>query len=471
MPDSWRARALMRLLPGRAAHDVFEPAWHDLRVEYLSARAETGAFRRARLQLWFEVRVFLLFLDSWRVSLTALPQMFQRLPAPTDTPSRESVAMFLYYVRQAFLRLLREPAFTVAAVLTLALGVGANVAVFAVVEAVLLRPLPYENSEQLVIVNHRDLRTGITKEFIAIGDYVDLAARQTALEGLIGYGNFQATIYEANEPYQVEGLQAAPGLFDVLRVRPARGRVLNADDSREGAAPVIMLGHDLWQKRFGGDPAIVGRSIRIGQVPRTVVGITPAGFRFPPNAGSDVILPMNVPATAPTGRKNGWTFGVARLKPNHTAESATANLAEVSRQLEREYPRFNEASTYYAEPLRDALVGNTRSALVLLLAAVAVVLLIACANVANLQLARSLARRREMAVRMALGAGRGRLATLLLTESLALALVASGVGILFAHWGVRALVALVPQSVDVPGLDDVHLNGVVLGFALTISKV
>jgi putative ABC transport system permease protein len=469
------ARLLLRLLPGRIGQDVFEPAWHDLQMGRLleqqkaSAKERQARAPRGPRSSWFLLRLILLYLDCWRVALAGLPHTLRRRRSAKTTKPGEPAAMFLYYLRHAFLRLRREPAFTVAAVLTLALGVGANVAVFAVVEAVLLRPLPYENAEGLVIVNHRDLRTGVTKEFIAIGDHIDIAQRQQVFEQFLAYGNFQTTIFGEGEPYQVDGLQAEPGLFELMRLRPAAGRAFEDNDGKQGAAPVMMLGYELWQSRFGGDPNVVGRSLRVGQLQRTIVGVAPRNFRFPPNSGSDVILPMALPQEAPASRKAGWTFGLARLKPGQTPETATANLTEIARQLEQEYPRYNEASTYYALSLRDALVGNTKPALVLLLAAVAVVLLIACANVANLQLARSLGRRREIAVRLALGAGRGRLATMLLTESLALALLASLVGVLFALWGVRALVALVPDSVDVPGLANVHMNGAVLAFALGIT--
>jgi len=460
-------RRLARWLPADVREEVFEPALSDLRIAWLSEAEPGSGLRRLVRDARYALRVLHLFADCWRVRLLRRPAR----PDAATSHSRnrsERVLMFLYYLHHAIRRLLREPAFTVAATLTLALGVGANVAVFAVVEAVLLRPLPYDEADGLVILHHRDLRTGITKEFIAIGDYVDLAERQSAVEQLVSYGSGRTTMYDEAEPFAVASLGVSEGFFDALRVRPAAGRGFTAEDHRPDAR-VMMLGYDLWQNRFAGDPGIVGRSIRIGQQTRTVTGIAPRGFRFPPNSATEVILPISVPASAPAARKSDWTFALARLAPGQTVERATADMASISRQLEREYPESNQASTYYFLPLRDALVGSTGSALVLMLAAVAVVLLIACANVANLQLARSLARRREMAVRMALGAGRGRLATLLLAESLVLAGFASGLGILFAQWGVRALVALVPASVDVPGLADVRINVPVLAFALAIA--
>ena len=376
--------------------------------------------------------------------------------------------MVLYFARHAFRQLVREPAFTVAALLTLALGVGANVAVFAVVEAVLLRPLPYVDADRLVVLNHRDKRTGITKEFIAIGDYVDLASRQSAFEAIRSYNRGQSSIVDRDEPYRVNLLAASPGLLEMMRVRPVLGRSFRADDARENAPPVIILGYDTWQQCFGGDPAIVGRTIRLETWQPQVIGVAPKGFTYPPNATTDAIVPLEAPAVAPASRRMQWTLALGRLKPGRTLEDGATNLATLSRQLEREFPQQNLASEYFPVDLRTSLGGDTKPALVLLFAAVGVVLLIACGNVANLLLARSLGRRREMSVRLALGAGAGRLAAQLLTESLALALVAGMAGVVMAYWGAHALVALLPQAGTVPGLNDVRINGRVLTFTLGI---
>jgi len=338
-----------------------------------------------------------------------------------------------------------------------------------VVEAVLLRPFPYPDAGRLVILNHRDRRTGITKEFIAIGDYLDLTQRQSSLESIGAYGNGQSTLFGVGEPFRVETLGAGPGLLETLGAHPAMGRGIQPSDARPGAPPVVLLSYELWQTRFGSDPQIIGRGIKLGQTERQIVGVAPPGFRFPPATRTDVIVPETLPVEAPAERKSGWVFAIARLKPGVPLSEAGASLSTLSRQMEQEHPRSNLGSEYFAISLRDALVGNTKPALILMLAAVTVVLIIACANVANLLLARSLARRREMALRVALGAGRGRLTAQLLTESLVLATVAGMVGIAIAHWGARALVTLVPKSVSVPGIADVHINGGVLAFALGIT--
>jgi putative ABC transport system permease protein len=401
-----------------------------------------------------------------RAAAATAPRM---LPLAGESPRRERLAMLGYHMRHACRMLLRERGFAASAVLTLALGVGANVAVFAVVDAVLLRPLPYSNADALVVLKHRDQRTGITKEFIAIGDYVDIAARQQSFSTLGAYGTQRATVFDTGDPFEVSALLATSGIFDALGVEPASGRVLDPGDSLPGAAHVAVIGYQFWQQRFGGDRRTIGRGIRIDGDNYQIVGIAPPGFRFPPDAAADVILPSAIPPAAPASRQSDWRFAVARLKPGVSLEAAAANLAAISTQLADAHPSQNRASEYLAVPLRDALVGSSQTALWLLFGAVSVLLLVACVNVANLMLARALSRRREIATRRALGASLGHLAAQFIAESFALALAAAAAGILMAQWGTRTLLSLVPRSLVVTGLADVQINRAVLAFTVALS--
>ena len=373
-------------------------------------------------------------------------------------------------IRRA-LRIFRlEPGFAAAAILTLALGIGANTALFAVVETVLLKPLPVEGAGELVILKHRDRASGATKEFIALGDYIDLKARQTSLD-LSAYGGGINTLFGDHEPMRVRMLSATPDLMTTMKLQPVVGRVLTADDARQGAPPVAMIGYDLWQRVYGSDPAITTRSIQIGTTKRLVVGVAPRGFHFPPDSSTDAIVPLALPAAAPAARKSGWLFAVGRLRPGQSKESALAEYDTISQQLEREFPEQNQRSQYFVEPLRDALVGDTKRPLLLMLGAVGFVLLIACANVGNLLLARSLARQHEMSVRIALGAGRGRLALQIFAEALVLALTGGLVGVAVAWQITPALASMIPDTTRIPGLDAVGVNPAVLAFSFLVSIV
>lgn len=452
MPD------LGRLLPRRVRAEVFEPSRRDLRNASLRARLARGAVESSPTErAVLAGREFMLWLDCWRQARHDL-----HVPLPRI---REPITMLRYHLRHAVRLLWRDKTLTAAVVFTLALGFGANAAVFSVVEAVLLRPLPYPESDRLLVLGHRDSRSGLTKAFIARGDFIDMASRQQVFERLDGYGNFQATMTGATDPIRVRGLSATPGLFQTLRTEVVAGRAFEEADGRPGAPPVMILGHRTWVTQFGSDPGVIGRSLRLGDANRQVVGIAAPGLRFPAGDPVDVVAPIALPATAPAERKSGWIFGVGRLKAGVTMEQAQSHLAALSAEFERTYPTQNQGSVYYATALRDVLVGDSRPALLLMLAAVGLLLLVACANVANLLLARAISRRPEMALRTTLGAGRSRLALQLFSESLVLGSVGLTVGLVVAWLGVPALVALVPASVAVPGLEQTGLNLTVLGFS------
>lgn len=372
--------------------------------------------------------------------------------------------------RYAARTLAREPSFTLPALLTLALGIGASVAVFSVIEAVLLRPLPYPSPDRVVLLRHRDLRTNLTKINVGSTDLNDVIARQQSFETVLPYNSGRTTLYGVGDPVDANALAAGPALFEITGVKAHLGRGLAAEDCRQGAAPVVVLGYEFWQKQFGSDEKVLGRTLTLGAVGRQVVGIAPPNFRLPPARRVDVILPFIPPNIPQNPRSVGaWILGAARLKPAATLESAVSELKTLSSQLATEFPGTNQGTEYFAVSVRDSLVGDARQPLILLMSAVSVVLLIAFVNVGNLLLVRATARRGDLALRVALGAERSRLFTQLLAEHLLLALVAGAAGLLLAQWGTSSLVALVPESVAVPALADVGVNVTVLGFTLLVT--
>lgn len=367
--------------------------------------------------------------------------------------------------------LVRQPGLALAVVLTLTLGIGANTAVFSVVEAVLLRPLPYPTADRLVMLEHRDERTGLTKPNIAIGDFLDIRSRTTTLAQVVAYSPDRSVLYGEGEPLPVEVLSTTGGFSEAVGLRPILGRLLTAEDSRMTSPRVAVLSHALWVNVFKSDPNVLGRQIQVGTLQREVVGVAEPGFRFPPTSdrSSDIMAAWRMTDAPPASRRNGWPLVVGLLAPDAQVEQASAELQDLSKAFEVDFPSENTGTRYRAVPLRQALLGDTRTPLLLMLGAVGVVLLSACANVGNLLLARAMGRRQEMAVRAAMGAGRGRLLLQFFAEGLVLTIVAATCGLIVAFWGVPALVALIPSSVAVPGLEEVGLNTRVLLFTAGMS--
>jgi putative ABC transport system permease protein len=448
---------LQQLLPADIAHEVFLPALADLTIERLEHRM--GRAGHAARLVWLWVGCLRL----------AIVDRATTRAAPDPGSHKEPLTMLIRDIRRASRIFHREPAFAATAVMTLMLGIGVNTALFAVVEAVLLRPLPLRGADEIVVLRHRDVPTGVGKSFLAIGDVIDMRARQQSLESLAHYGGTQSTLFEGAEPVRVEGLAVGPEMFAALRLELAMGRPFTSDDGRPGAPPVVIVSDELWRTQLGSDPGILSRSLQIGSTRRMVVGVMPPGFRFPPGARTDVLLPFALPPTAPANRKAGWIFALGRLKSGVTLEQAQREFAHLSGQMADEHPDQNAGTVYEARSLLDAVVGETKGPLLLLLAAVACVLLIACANVGNLLLARSLARQPEFGMRLALGAGRARLLTQIFGESLVLAGAGGALGILVAWRLAPALGAMIPQSTPIPGLADIQLNAWVLVFSVGIS--
>jgi putative ABC transport system permease protein len=360
----------------------------------------------------------------------------------------------------------KNPSFSLIAILTLALGIGANTAIFSVVNALLLRPLPYDEPDKLVMVWERRIREGSNNNAVAPADFRDWQARNQVFARMAALVEAPLDLSEGNEPERVVTGQVSVSFFEVLGVKPMLGRGFLAEEEQAGRNRVVIMNHDLWQRRFGADRSIVGRRISLSGISCEVVGVLPPSFHFP-NEELALWLPLNPNAQGMQTRLNHFLSVYARLKPDVTFPQAQAEMERLGAQLRQEHPQENDNHTAFVVPLREQLVGDLRRPLLILFAAVGLVLLIACANVANLQLIRAAARQKELAVRAALGAGRGRIARQLLTESALLAALGGALGMLVASWGVESLTALLPQGV-------LHVTGVrldlrVFGFTLAIS--
>jgi putative ABC transport system permease protein len=379
---------------------------------------------------------------------------------------RERRLGLLQDLRYAARSLRRTPGLTLAILLTLTLGVGANSAIFTVVNGVLLRPLPFAHPERLVTAYGEFPGLDLTHSNLSEPELLDLEGLP-ALSGLAGYRNTRRTVTGAGEPERLQALLATDNFARVLGVAPALGRFFTADEDRPGGPAVVVLSDALWRARFAGDSGVVGRTLLLDGVPHTIIGVMPRGFALEDAA---LFLPVAIDRAAPAPRTAHYLQAVGRLRDGITLSEARAQLRTLVLRLNHDFPDAYPANMgfrFELELTTDSIVGSARPGLLTLLAAVATLLLVACANVANLLLVRAESRRRELAVRNALGAGRARLVRQLLAEGLLLALAGGGLGLLVAVLGVPELLALSPASL--PRHGDIAVDRVVCGVTLLLA--
>jgi putative ABC transport system permease protein len=370
-------------------------------------------------------------------------------------------------LRYALRTLARTPGFTAIAVATLALGIGANTAIFSVVHAVLLRRLPYPEPNRLLVIVEHQKRLGDMS--VAWPNFLDWRAQSRTLSSLAAFRTNSMTVSGAEEPELLGVGEVSAAFFPLLGATPPLGRALLESDDRPGAPPAVVLSDELWRSRFGSDPAVVGRTVRLDAVAHTVVGVLPRGFAFFPRR-ADLYRPIGLYGAERNWLNRGNHSGMhvlARLAPGKSLPDARAELAGIMRQLEQQYPDSNSGQTTTVLPLAEDLFQSVQPALWTLLAAVGVVLLIACVNVAHLQLARSAARQKELAIRAALGAGRGRIVRQLVTESLVISAIGGVLGLLVASWAIGPLLRLAPT--EIPRLAETRIDPGVLLFTIGVS--
>jgi predicted permease len=374
-------------------------------------------------------------------------------------------------IRFALRALRRAPAFTAAAILTIAIGVGANGAIFSVTDAALLRPLPYREPNALVDIWGTSPTSSIGKSDVSYPNFLDWQQRSTAFVGLAAYNSNSMVLQHGDAPRVLLVGKTSANFFDVLGIRPAHGRFFAEGDDAVGAARVVVLTHGIWTREFGRDAAIVGRAITLDGAPYTVVGVLPPEFRFTSVGAAELFVPLDRPASVRNDRGASWLNVVGRVAPTVTLDRGRRDLAAVARDLAREYPATNAGTGILVTPLREAETGAVRPILLLLSGAAGLVLLVALANVANLLLVRGMARRKEFGIRAALGADRGRMLRQLLTENVLLATLGGALGVAVASFGVRALLAAIPPErlALMPYLADVSVDGRVMAYMLAVS--
>jgi putative ABC transport system permease protein len=369
-------------------------------------------------------------------------------------------------LRYGIRSLLKNPGFTAVVVVMLTLGIGANTAIFSLVHAVLLRSLPFPDSDRLVVVKSQNGKTGETLPSVSPADFFDWKRQSQSFATMAAHSGWSITLLEGGESELIPADRVTEEFFSTLGVQPLLGRTFMPDEFKTGSN-VVILSHRLWQKRFGGDPNIVTKTLAASEGRVTVVGVMPPEFKLP--AYAEAWTPVAQDSGEMQLRSSRYFETVTRLKPNVTTAQAEAEMRAIAARLAGQYPEADSNWNVRLATLRETLVGDSRPALLILLGAVGLVLLIACGNVANLMLARATARHRELAVRAALGASRWQILRQLISESLLLSVSATALGVLLALWGVNGIVWLVPKDLRFPRIEEAHVNLAVLLFASAVG--